>query len=80
MNVDIGNISSKEQLFWRSIYEFIDGSYFGVTSFKTLLLNQCRNNPNEPQKIPSEVKAALKNGYGTEVVFTSDYDPPKGVR
>ena len=34
----------------------------------------------EPHNIPSEVKAALKNGYVTGVVCISGYDPPKGVR
>ena len=57
-NVDIENISSKKQPFWRSIYEVIENSYFEETTlFRTNNLNQCRNNPNEPQNIPSEVKA-----------------------
>ena len=61
MNVDIENISSKKQPFWRSIYEVIKNSYFEDTIlFPTKNLNQCRNIPNEPQNIPSEVKAALK--------------------
>ena len=30
MNVDIENISSKNQQFWTSIYEVIDDSYFEV--------------------------------------------------
>ena len=46
MNVDIENIASKKQPFWRSIYEVIDDSYFGVTKiFTATFLNQCRNNP-----------------------------------
>ena len=58
MNVYIENTSSLKTLFWRSIYEVIDDSYFGVTKlFPTTFLKQCRNNPNEPQNIPSEVKA-----------------------
>ena len=61
MNVDIENIASIKQPFWRSIYEVIDDSYFEVVKlFPTTFLNQCKNNPNEPQNIPSEVKAALK--------------------
>ena len=61
MNVDIQNIDSKKQPFWRSIYEFIDDSFFEETKlFPTKVLNQCRNNANEPQNIPSEVKEAFK--------------------
>ena len=30
MNVDIENFPSTKQPFWRSIYEVIDDSYFGV--------------------------------------------------
>ena len=53
MNVDIENIVSKKQPSW-SIYEVIDDSYFEVvTLFPTKNLDQCKNNPNEPQNIPS---------------------------
>ena len=38
MNVDIGNIGSKKQPFWRPIYEDIENSYFGET--KLLKKNQ----------------------------------------
>ena len=58
MNVDIENIANQKQPFWWSIYEVIDDSYFEVTKlFPTEFTNQCRNNPNEPHKITSEVKA-----------------------
>ena len=58
LNVDIKNIASKKQPFWRSIYEVIDDSYFEATRlFPSTFLNQCRNNPNEPHNIPSEIKA-----------------------
>ena len=33
MNVDIENITSTKQPFWRSIYEVIDYSYFEVVIF-----------------------------------------------
>ena len=47
MNVEIENIASKKQPFWRSIYEVIENSYFEETKlFPTTFLNQCRNNPN----------------------------------
>ena len=81
MNVGIENISSKKQPFWRSIYEVIEYSYFEVLKiFPTTFLDQCKNNPNEPQNIPNETKAALIFFYGTGVVCKSVYDPPKGFR
>ena len=47
---------------WRPIYKVIDTSFFVSTKiFPTeLFLYQCKNNPNKPQNIPSEVKVALK--------------------
>ena len=47
MNVDIENIASKKQPFWRSIYAVIDDSLFEETKlFPTTFLNQYRNNRN----------------------------------
>ena len=52
MNVDIENISSKKQQFWRPIYEVIENLYFEETKiFPTTVVNQCRENPNEAQNI-----------------------------
>ena len=60
MNVDIENISSKKQPFWIPIDEVIENSYFEATKvFPTKQLDQCRNNPNEPQNIPNEIKLVL---------------------
>ena len=60
INGDIENITSKKEQFWKSIYEVIDYSYFGVVNFfPKLFLNQCKYNPNEPQNVPSKVKAAF---------------------
>ena len=43
MNVDVENIASKKQLFWRPIYEVIGNSYFEATKlFLTIILDQCR--------------------------------------
>ena len=57
MNIYIENIASKKQPFWISIYEFTNDSYFEVVKlFPTKLLDQCKNNPNELQNIPYEVK------------------------
>ena len=75
MNLDIENIAIKNQPMWRSIYEVIDDSYFGVIKlFPKICLNQCKNNPNEPQNIPSEFKAdfktmAMENGLYAQVVM-----------
>ena len=65
MNLYIENIASTNQSFWISIYEVIDDWYFEVVKpFPIIFLNQCINNPDEPQNIPSEFKAAFKKGYG----------------
>ena len=80
MNVDIDNIASKKQPFWRPICEVIKNSYFEEAKlFPTKHFNQFRNIPNETQNIPNEIKAAFKNGYGTGVVCTIGSFPPKGV-
>ena len=71
----------KKNNFWRSIYEVIENSYFEENRlFTKIVFNQCINNPNEPQNITNTIKSDLENVYGTGVVWTSDYDPPKGVR
>ena len=54
MNVDIKNIASKKEPFWRSIYEVIDDLYFEVVNCFQ------KYNPNEPQNILSAVKADFK--------------------
>ena len=52
MNVDIDNIASKKQPFCTPIYDVIENSYFDETGlFPTKNLDQCKNNPNEPQNI-----------------------------
>ena len=60
MNLDIENIYSTKQPFWKTVYETIDDSYLEVVkTFTKIFLNQCKNNPNEIQNIPSEVRAAF---------------------
>ena len=47
MNLDIENIASTNQQFWRSRYEAIDDSYFGVVKLSPkIFLNQCKKNPS----------------------------------
>ena len=75
INVYIENIASKKQTFWRPICEVIENSYFEETKlFPTIFFNQCGNNPNEPQKIPNEIKSYLKRmdmekGFNAQVVM-----------
>ena len=75
MNLDIENIASTNQKLWISIYEVIDYSYFEIVKLcPTTFLNQCKNNPNELQNIPSEVKAvfkkiAIENGLYAQAVM-----------
>ena len=64
----------KKQPFWKPIYEVIENSYFEETKLFPTILNQCGNNPNEPQSIWNEIKAALKKvateqGLYAEVVM-----------
>ena len=60
MNVDVENISSLKKK-WIPIYEVIDNSYFSASKiFPTEFLDQCRNNPNKPKDITSEIKESLK--------------------
>ena len=45
-----------------------------IKHFSTTFKNQCKNNPNEPQNMPSEVKESLKkmdmeNGLYAQVVM-----------
>ena len=81
MNVVIENIASKKQPFWRSIYEVIDDLYFEVVKlFPTTFLNQCTNNPDKHQNIPSEVKTDKTKWLWNRGCIKNGYDPPKGVR
>ena len=57
MNVDVGNIDNI--IFWGPIYEVIDSLFFAATKLSpTGFLDQCRDNQNKPQFLPSEVKVA----------------------
>ena len=62
IDLDIENIASTNEKIWVSIYEFIRDDYFKVIKFfPNKFLNRCKNNPNKPQNIKNEVKAALKS-------------------
>ena len=61
MNSDIENIAITSQKIWISIYKVIHDDYFqAVKLFPTQFLDHCKENGNEPQNIPTEVKTALK--------------------
>ena len=58
-NVDVENIASRKK--WRPIFKGIDNSFFSATKlFPTEFQDQYRNNTNNTQNIPSEIKVALK--------------------
>ena len=46
MNVDIENIASTKQLFWRSIYKVIDDYYSEVVKKTQDLFKQLNNDPD----------------------------------
>ena len=61
LNIDIENISKNKTKNWRPMYEIIDTSFFAATKrFPPEFLDHCKNNRNEPQSLPSEVKVSLK--------------------
>ena len=61
MNVDIENISSFKIYFGDQYMKLLKIHIFKKQNyFQYNCLNQCRNNPNNPQSIPNEIKSALK--------------------
>ena len=79
MNVDVENIGSNKQLRGTNILSDWKFIFWSKKIFQTNIEEQCRNDPNEPQNVPYEIKEALKKGYVPDVVCTSGYDSPKGV-
>ena len=54
----------------RPLYDVIDTSFFSSTKmFPTNILDQCKNNPNETQFLPSEVKVDLKEKATEQELF-----------
>ena len=59
MNADVGNIPNKK--IWIPIYKVIDNLFFAAKKlFPTGFLDQCKNNPNKTQNLPSKVNASLR--------------------
>ena len=71
MNVDVENIANNNNEIRDQYTKLLIIHFCSNKTFPTELLDQCINNPNQPQKLTSEVKVALKNGYGTRIVCKS---------
>ena len=62
MDIYVKNIGKNDKNTWKNIYKEIDAPYIGgVKNFPKMFLDQCKNYPNEPHKIPSETKNNIKN-------------------
>ena len=60
MKVNFENVV-KTKINWGKIYEVIDTSFFAATRiFLSEFSDECKNYPNKPQFLPSEVKMDLK--------------------
>ena len=57
MDIDVNNIDTIYKNIWRNIYEEIDVNYFGeVKMFPKSFLDNCKNHPDDPQNIPTDIK------------------------
>ena len=80
MNLDIENISSKNQQIWRSMYEVIHDDYFkAVELFLSEFLDQCKKMNLVIYQMKSNQSFRIY-GFGKWVVCTSGYDLPNGFR
>ena len=79
MKIYVENIDKNINTTWRPIYEVIDAPFFEKTNiFPQYFLDLCKNNPNQPQFLPYDVKKRLENNvYGTSVICKSGHDPSK---
>ena len=56
MDLDVANIDKSEKKACMTIYKVIDDSYFSqVKLFPISITNFCKNHPNEPQNIPTDI-------------------------
>ena len=65
MKVDIENINKfeKNKVYttkWRTIYEVIEEAYFEESDFPDDFIKKCKDNANESQWVPLEVKNNIK--------------------
>ena len=60
MKLDNGNISNHYNKIGYQYMKLLILHFCSNKSFSTEFLDQCKNNPNESQNLPSEVKVALK--------------------
>ena len=56
MGLYVANIDKNDNNIWMTIYEAIyEGYFFKVKLFPREFINICKNNPNEPQNIPTDI-------------------------
>ena len=56
LKIDVKNINKNIKKIWRPIYEVIDDPFLEETDISTRLFILSKNNPNQPQFLPSYVK------------------------
>ena len=61
MHLYVANIDKNDKNTWRIIYEEIAERYFAeVKRSPRVFIYLCKNNPNDPQKNPADIKKNLK--------------------
>ena len=61
MDLYVKNIDKNKKKTWRTIYKAIGEGYFvKVKLFTREYFNLCKNHPNEPQNIPTDIKKNIK--------------------
>ena len=78
IDIDVENINKNDNNTWRNIYKSINAHYFReVKLFTSLFIDHCKNHPNYPQNIPSEIKRKIKKQILTrKFIDVRVYDPP----
>ena len=67
LKVDTKNISKTPPKTGHKYMKLLMINFWRDTYFYTSFLDLCRNNPNQPQFIPSDVKTVLKKGFETSI-------------
>ena len=61
MDIAVKNIDKYYNTIWSTIYKSIGVPYFGeVKLFLKEFIDKCKNHPNDPQKIPTEINNNIK--------------------
>ena len=75
MDFDVENNNNIDKNTWRNIYEEIDEGYFvKVKLFTRAFINLCKNRPNEPQNIPTDIKNNIKTRIGRKFICPGGED------